>query len=121
MTSCNNTGAVANSTAAPIAPQDVHRLMGRAGVECVDPRPLGLIVRTTGKIRGARLIPIDDIEAGRLPPAFVDRSLHIITTCQSGPMAHRAAAAFARMGFAKVSWLEGGTQGWLDAGFETIR
>lgn len=121
MTSCSDTGAIENSAASPITAAQAHGYHGRAGVEFVDPRPAHAIAATTGKIPGARLIPIDDVEEGRLPPAFADRSLHIVTTCQAGPMASRAAAAFARLGFARVSWVEGGTQAWLDAGLPTIR
>jgi len=121
MTSCSNTGAVKNSTATPISAVEAHGHHGRAGVEFVDPRPADVIASTTGKVPGARIIPIDDIEAGNLPPAFADRTIHVVTTCQAGPMASRAAAAFARNGFANVSWIEGGTQAWVDAGYETVR
>lgn len=121
MTSCSNTGAIDNSTANPISAEEARRFHGRAGVEFVDPRPAAAIAASTGKIPGARLISIDDLEAGNVPPAFADRSLHVVTTCQAGPMASRAAAAFAKLGFARVNWVEGGTQAWLDAGFDTVR
>jgi len=121
MTSCSNSGAVENSIATPISVDEVRRYHGRAGVEFVDSRPAEAVAATTGKIPGARLISIDDVEAGNLPPAFADRSLHVVTTCQAGPMASRAAAAFAKMGFAKVSWIQGGTQAWVEAGLPTIR
>lgn len=121
MTSCNSTGHVDNSTATPMGARDAHGLHGRAGVEFVDPRPAEAIAATTGKIPGARLISLAEIEAGNLPPAFADRSLHVVTACQAGPLAARAAAAFARHGFARVNWIEGGTQAWRDAGLPTVR
>ncbi|RYH11397.1 rhodanese-like domain-containing protein [Tropicimonas sp. IMCC6043] len=121
MTSCSNTGIVENSTARAITVSEAHGVHGRAGVEFVDPRPLEAIEKTTGRIPGARLISMRDIEAGKLPAAFADRSLHVVTTCQAGPMASRAAAAFAELGFARVSWVDGGTQAWLEAGLPTIR
>ena len=121
MTSCSSTGIVENSSAARISADEAHGFHGRAGVEFVDPRPAEAIAATTGKIPGARLIPIDDIESGSLPPAFADRSIHVVTTCQAGPMASQAAAAFAKLGFARVSWIEGGTQAWAEAGYATIR
>lgn len=93
----------------------------RAGVEFVDPRPAENIATTTGIIPNAHNIPIAEIEAGNLPPAFDDRSIHVITTCQSGPMAARAASIFAQLGFARVSYVEGGTQAWLAAGLPTVR
>lgn len=121
MTSCSNTGIVDTSTASPISVETARDHHGRAGVEFVDPRPAEAIAASTGKIPGARLIAMEDIEAGRLPAAFADRSIHVVTTCQVGPMASRAAAAFAAQGFARVSWIEGGTLAWLDAGLPTVR
>lgn len=121
MTSCSNTGTVENSTATPISVAEAKSYHGRAGVEFVDPRPAEAIAATTGKIPGARVVSIDDIEAGTLPPVFTDRSLRIVASCQAGPMASRAAAAFARQGFARVHWVEGGTQAWVDAGLPTVR
>lgn len=121
MTSCSNTGAIENSTTTPISVAEAQSYHGRAGVEFVDPRPIDAIVATTGKIPGARLVSIDDIEANNLPPVFADRSIRVVTTCQAGPMASRAAAAFAKLGFARVNWVEGGTQAWVDAGLPTVR
>lgn len=121
MTSCSNTGAVEDSAATPITVDQARGLHGRAGVEFVDPRPAEAIAATTGRIPGARLISIESAEAGDLPPAFADRSIHVVTSCQAGPMAERAAAAFARLGFARVSWVQGGTQAWAEAGLPTVR
>jgi len=121
MTSCSNTGTVENSTATPISVAEAKAYHGRAGIEFVDPRPAEAIAATTGRIPGARLVSIDDIEAGALPGVFTDRSLRIVASCQAGPMASRAAAAFARLGFARVNWVEGGTQAWVDAGLPTVR
>ena len=38
-----------------------------------------------------------------------------------GPMAQKAAAAFANAGFGSVNWIEGGTTAWVEAGFLTER
>lgn len=121
MTSCSNTGFVKDSNATPITVDEARGFHGRAGVEFVDPRPVEAVVATTGKIPGARLISIEDIEVGNLPPAFADRSIRVVTTCEAGPLASHAADAFAKMGFARVHWLVGGTQAWVDAGYETVR
>ena len=66
------------------APGQVRRLE-----RIVDPRPAAAIAATTGKIPGAPLIPIEDVEAGNLPPACADRSIRVVTTCQAGPVASR--------------------------------
>ena len=121
MTSCSNTGVIEGSTATPISVAEAQAYRGHAGVEFVDPRPADVIAATTGKIPGTRLISISDVEAGTLPPAFADRSIRVVTTCQAGAMASLAAAAFAKLGFARVNWVEGGTQAWVDAGFPIVR
>jgi rhodanese-related sulfurtransferase len=121
MTSCSSAGVVEGTSATPINVAEAQDFHGRAGVEFVDPRPAEAIAATTGKIPGARLITMADIEAGNLPAAFADRSIHVVTTCQAGPMASRAAAAFATLGFGRVSWIDGGTQAWIDAGLPTVR
>ena len=120
MTSCSNDGTVDTALAQPISVDKAVQLHGNAGVEFVDPRPIDAIASTTGKIPGARLISIDEIEANQLPAVFADKTIHIVTTCQAGPMAARAAEAFAKLGYGRISWIEGGTQAWRAAGQETI-
>lgn len=105
----------------PISVEQAARLLNRAGVEFVDPRPAEAIAATTGIVPGARNISLGEIEGGELPPAFDDRSIHVVTICQAGPMSAKAADLFARRGFARVSFVAGGTQAWLDAGLPTIR
>ncbi|MCU9850059.1 rhodanese-like domain-containing protein [Defluviimonas sp. WL0024] len=121
MASCANAGTVENSTATAITVAEAKGYHGRAGVEFVDPRPADVIAATTGKIPGARLISVEDVEAGNLPPVFADKSLHVVTTCMAGPMARRAATAFAKAGFGRVNWIEGGTTAWVEAGHPTVR
>ena len=122
MTSCSQTyQAEADTGVTALDPEDAHAFHGRAGVEFVDPRPAEAIAASTGLIPGARVIGLDRIAADDLPPAFADRSIHVITSCQAGPMAARAAAEFARLGFKQVSFVDGGTQAWVDAGFATTR
>ena len=121
MTSCSDTGTVENSSATAISVAEAKGYHGHAGVEFVDSRPAEAIARTTGRIPGARLISVEDVEAGNLPPVFTDKSLRVVTTCMAGPMAQRAAAAFAKAGFGRVNWIDGGTTAWVDAGFPTVR
>jgi rhodanese-related sulfurtransferase len=121
MTSCSSNGTTENATSAPITVEAARGLHGRAGVEFIDPRPAEAIASTTGKIPGARVISIENLESGNLPPAFNDRTIHVITSCQAGPMAARAASALADLGFARVNWVKGGTQAWVDAGYDTVR
>jgi rhodanese-related sulfurtransferase len=122
MTSCTDKFEAGTSVAVTaISAEEAAKFHKRAGVEFVDPRPAEAIAKTTGIIPGARQISLADIESDTLPPAFDDRSIHVIASCQAGPMAARAADAFVKLGFARVSYVEGGTQAWLDAGFPTLR
>lgn len=121
MSSCASTVAAdPNAAVSAITADEAARLHGRAGVEFVDPRPIDAIYATTGLIPGARVISINDIEAGNLPPAFGDKSLRVITSCMAGPMAAKAAEAFLAQGFNKVSYVEGGTTAWVEAGHPTV-
>jgi rhodanese-related sulfurtransferase len=122
MSGCNDTFVAETETAVTaISAEEAAKFNNRAGVEFVDPRPEEAIAATTGIIPGARRISIADIEAENLPSAFGDRSIRVIASCQGGPMGARAAEAFAKLGFARVSYVEGGTQAWLDAGLPTLR
>lgn len=121
MTSCTSNGASADTAATAISVAEAKAHHGRAGVEFVDPRPAEAIAATTGKIPGARLVTFEQVEAGDLPGAFADRTIRVVASCQAGPMAARAATAFAAQGFANVHWVEGGTQAWADAGHPVVR
>ncbi|KPJ96866.1 MAG: hypothetical protein AMJ55_01245 [Gammaproteobacteria bacterium SG8_15] len=58
---------------------------------------------------------------GAGPMGALARSRPIITSCGAGPMGALAAHALKQRGFSNVSFIDGGTQGWLDAGFATAR
>jgi rhodanese-related sulfurtransferase len=49
-------------------------------------------------------------------PRLQDRSRPVITVCDLGPMSAMAARTLKDMGFDNVSYIEGGTQAWKDAG-----
>jgi len=87
----------------------------------IDPRPADAIVASTGSIPGARNIVLGDLEAGRLPPQLDNKWTRVITACQGGPMGAVAAHEMKKHGYARVSFIDGGTQAWLDAGLPTIR
>jgi rhodanese-related sulfurtransferase len=48
-----------------------------------------------------------------------DRSIPVISVCDSCPMSALAAKTLKDMGFTDVAYLEGGTQAWKDAGLPT--
>jgi len=87
----------------------------------IDPRDASDIQATTGIIPGALNVSLKDLAEADLPEVLASRSRSIITACQAGPMGALAAHALKQRGFSNVHYLEGGTQGWLDAGYATAR
>jgi len=71
-----------------------------------------------GRIDGATLIPIDEIEArvGELP-----KEAEIIVYCHVGARSHAVAHYLTQVGYANVSDMEGGIEAWQWAGLPVIR
>jgi rhodanese-related sulfurtransferase len=113
--------AEAKQAVTSISPAQAAELRGANGVLFVDPRPADAIAKSTGIIPGALNVLLGDIAGGNLPGPLADRSTHVITSCQGGPMAAIAAHELTKLGFARVNYIDGGTQGWLDAGLPTNR
>ena len=89
----------------------------------IDPRDVEDI-SSTGIIPGAlnlRLNELSDKADDDLLQTLASRTRPIITSCGAGPMGALAAHALKQRGFSNVSFIDGGTQGWLDAGFSTAR
>jgi rhodanese-related sulfurtransferase len=100
-----------------------------------DPNTLVVDVRdaddipVTGIIPGAINVSLgtltykadNEVPEGWRDPRLADRSRPIITVCQLGPMGALGGKLLKDMGFTNVSILEGGTQGWKDAGFATVQ
>jgi rhodanese-related sulfurtransferase len=111
--------AEAKQAVSAVTPEQARALGATSGVVFVDPRPAEAIASTTGLIPWAWNVPLADIERGAFPAAIADKAAHVITSCQGGPMGAIAAHELAKQGFTRVSYIDGGTQGWLDAGFAT--
>lgn len=90
----------------------------------IDPRDAARISSSTGIIPGALNFPLGKFNESAdadLPEQLASRSRPIITACQAGPMGALAAHALKKRGFTNVCFMDGGTQGWLDAGYSTNR
>ena len=111
----------AKAAVGAVSPQQAREQSGEGAIVFVDPRPADAIASTTGLIPGAHNIPLDDIAGGVLPEALSDRSTRVVAACQGGPMGAIAAHELVKLGYTDVRYLDGGTQAWLDAGFETQR
>ena len=96
-----------------------------------DPDTMVIDVRDAGARAGTGVIPgSTNISLGTLPikadqeldardPRLQDRSRPIIMTCGVGGQASLGAKMLKDMGFENVRIMQGGTQGWKDAGLPT--
>lgn len=88
----------------------------------IDPRNAADISASTGIIPGALNLPLGKLNEcvdADLPEELASRSRPIVTACQAGPMGALAAHALKKRGFTNVCFMDGGTQGWLNAGYAT--
>jgi len=115
--------AEAKAAVAGISPQDAKQRMDREpNTLFLDPRNAADIQGSTGIIPGALNLPLGELSEkspDELPEELQSMSRPIITACKGGPMGALAAHALKKKGFSNVAYIDGGTQGWLDAGFTT--
>jgi rhodanese-related sulfurtransferase len=103
-----------------IQPLQLQRLLAAGGpVQLLDVRTPGEFA--AAHVPGARLIPLDDLDAGAFQRqgGANDRPLYVL--CQSGGRARRAIEKLERAGVRGCVLVEGGTQGWMDAGLPVNR
>lgn len=117
--------ADAKAAVSAVSPQEANK---RKSVDpntlFIDPRDIPDINATTGIIPGALSISLSllsDCPQDELPAELHSHSRPIIASCQGGPMGALAAHALKQRGYKNVVFIEGGTQGWLDAGYSTSR
>ncbi len=110
-----------------VSPQEAQRRMQE------ESNTLLVDVRDAQDLAGTGIIPgAVNVSLGTLPlradqelpesfrnPELQDRDRPIITTCGGGGQASLAAKILKDMGFKNVSILEGGTNGWKQAGLPT--
>jgi rhodanese-related sulfurtransferase len=110
-----------------LSPEEAQRrLKENPDAVLVDVRDMARI-RTTGMAAGAAAI-----SAGTLPlradqelpeeyrdPRLQDRSRPVLIICDAGPMSAISAQTLNEMGFTDVTYVEGGTEAWKDAGLPT--
>jgi len=117
--------AEAKAAVPAITPQTAkERQESDANTLFLDPRDAAGIAASTGIIPGALNLPLGKLNESAdedLPEALASRTRPIITACQAGPMGALAAYALQKRGFTNVCFVDGGTQGWLNAGYPTNR
>ena len=103
-----------------ISPRELHLSL----VEGSDPEILD--VRTPAEyaaehIPGARLVPLDELDASAFLKQRGPDNKPLYVLCQSGGRAGRAIAMFRRAGFYGCVLIEGGIQAWIDGGLPVNR
>jgi len=72
-------------------------------------------------VPGARLVPLDKLDAAAFLKAYGGGDKPIYILCQGGARAQRAMEKFQRAGFHGCVLVEGGTQAWMEAGLPVNR
>lgn len=113
----------AKAAVSSVSPQEANeRKVNDPEVIFLDPRNEEDILSSTGIIPGALNVTLGELSDSpdtALPRELSDQSRTIITACQAGPMGALAAHALKQRGYRDVVFMDGGTQGWLDAGYST--
>ncbi len=105
----------ATQTEKSVNPRELHRRMteGRQ-LRLVDVRTPGEFA--TGHVAGAKLIPLDELDAEALCRERSGDFTPLYVLCQFGGRATKAIEKLERAGVRGCVLLEGGTQAWVDAG-----
>jgi rhodanese-related sulfurtransferase len=103
-----------------IAPLELHRRLAEGG-----PAQL-LDVRTPGEfaaahVPGARLIPLGDLDPAAVQRQRGPEEAPVYVLCHSGGRARKAIEKLEQAGVRGCVLVEGGTQGWIDAGLPVER
>ena len=102
-----------------ITPEQLHAAQLRGD------RPALLDVRTAaeylaGHIPGAQLLPVGELRSDEVTRRFIhaapEHQETLYITCRSGARAQQAAERLQLAGFTNLALVEGGTQGWEQAG-----
>jgi rhodanese-related sulfurtransferase len=72
-------------------------------------------------LQGARLVPLDELDAKRFLSARANDGEPLFVLCQSGNRARKAIARFAEAGFTNCVLLEGGMQACIEEGLAVER
>jgi rhodanese-related sulfurtransferase len=107
-------------TKSSVSPRELNCLLAGGGpVELLDVRTPGEFA--AAHVPGARLVPLDELDAAVFLQQRGASDKPIYVLCQSGGRARRAIEKFQRAGFNGCVLVEGGTQAWIDCGLAVNR
>ena len=103
-----------------VSPVELNRLIASGGpVELLDVRTPGEF--ESAHVPGARLMPLDELDAGTFLKQRGKADQPVYVLCQSGGRARKAIEKLQQAGFGGGVLVEGGTQAWIDAGLPVTR
>jgi rhodanese-related sulfurtransferase len=97
---------------AGLSPTDAVQLINREKAVVVD--VCSAEEYAAGHIKGARNVPLDELEQ-RLPAVAKNKATPLILVCASGVRSRRAVALARRLGYERVHSLQGGMAAWRSA------
>ena len=115
----------AKSEVPSAAPKDVRARQQQGALVIDVQEPEG--VKENGAIPGSMNVPLGvlpikadtELPEGMREARLQDRDQEIVVTCAAGGQAALGAKTLKDMGFTNVSYVEGGTRGWKEAGLPT--
>lgn len=115
-----NIATTQSPTPGPVPPQELQRrLAAGQPADLLDVRSPAEFA--TAHVPGARLVPLDQLDAAAFARQRPAGAPPLYVLCQSGSRAARAVEQLRRAGLADCAVVEGGTQAWLDAGLPVNR
>ena len=103
-----------------IQPLELQRLLSEGGpAQLVDVRTPGEFA--AAHVPGAKLIPLGDLDPAAFRRERGVEGIPVYVLCQSGGRARKAIEKFEQAGVHGCVLVEGGTQGWMDAGLPVTR
>jgi len=103
-----------------VSPVELNKTIASGGlVELLDVRTPGEF--ESAHVPGARLIPLDELDAGAFLKQRGQAAQPVYVLCQSGGRARKAIEKLQQAGFGGCVLVEGGTQAWIDAGLPVTR
>jgi rhodanese-related sulfurtransferase len=103
-----------------VSPGELNRMIASGcPVELLDVRTPGEF--ESAHVPGARLIPLDELDAGTFLKQRGEADRPVYVLCQSGGRARKAIEKLRQAGFGGGVLVEGGTQAWIEAGLPVTR
>jgi rhodanese-related sulfurtransferase len=103
-----------------VSPGELNRMITSGGpVELLDVRTPGEF--ESAHVPGAKLVPLDELDAGAFLKQRGKADQPVYVLCQSGGRARKAIEKLQQAGFGGCVLVEGGTQAWMDAGLPVTR